>query len=76
MHMIDPAWIIPGGSDAYWRRLGWIDGEQGEGFGLDRGRGDYQGKAVSLVQGGGHLVECPFLFDRVKKLVYLCLTAA
>ena len=58
MHVIDPAWIIPGGSDAYWLRLGWIDGEQGEGLGVDRGRGGYQGKAVSLVQGGGHLVEC------------------
>src|SRR5271170_8345963 len=41
----------------YWLQLGRIDIEQGEGLGLDWGWGSNQGKAVSLVESGGHLVE-------------------
>src|SRR5580704_13448347 len=48
---------IAAGRLCYWLRLGRVDVEQGEGLGLDRGRGGNQGKAVSFVEGGGHLVE-------------------
>src|SRR5271169_4000154 len=41
----------------YWLQLGRIDSQQGEGLGLDWGRGSDQGKAVSLVDSGGHRVE-------------------
>src|SRR5271168_4458394 len=41
----------------YWLQLGRIDIEQGEGLGLDWGWGSNQGKAVGLVESGGHLVE-------------------
>src|SRR5438477_9101547 len=41
----------------YWLQLGRIDIEQGEGLGLDWGRGSDKGKAVSLVESGGHRVE-------------------
>src|SRR5271155_3455602 len=41
----------------YWLQLGRIDIEQAEGLSLDRGWGGNQGEAVSVVEGGGHLVE-------------------
>src|SRR5204863_9826420 len=41
----------------YWLQLGRIDIEQGEGLGLDWGWGSDQGKAVSLVESGGHCVD-------------------
>src|SRR6266480_7527933 len=41
----------------YWLQLGRIDIEQGEGLGLDWGWGSNQGKAVSLVESGGHCVD-------------------
>src|SRR3954451_5009800 len=41
----------------YWLQLGRIDIEQGEGLGLDWGWGSNQGKAVCVIEGGGHLVE-------------------
>src|SRR5207237_9775546 len=41
----------------YWLQLGRIDIEQGEGLGLDWGWGSNQGKAVSLVESGGHGVD-------------------
>ena len=56
-HVIDAMKKIAAGRLCYWLRLGRVDVEQGEGLGLDRGRGSNQGKAVSGVEGGGHLVE-------------------
>ena len=41
----------------YWLQPGRVDGEQTEGLGLDWGWGGDQGKAVSRIEGGGHLVE-------------------
>src|SRR5260370_24845379 len=42
---------------SYWLQLGGVDGEEAESLGLDRRWGGDQGKAVSSVEGGGHLVE-------------------
>src|SRR5260370_19462610 len=42
---------------SYWLQLGGVEGEEAEGLGLDRRWGGDQGKAVSSVEGGGHLVE-------------------
>src|SRR5947209_2222553 len=42
---------------SYWLQPGRVDGEQAEGEGLDWGWSCDQGKAVSLIEGGGHLVE-------------------
>jgi hypothetical protein len=42
----------------YWLQLRRIDLKQAEGEGLGRGCGGNQCEAVSLVEGGGHLVEC------------------
>src|ERR1700732_4356579 len=56
-HVIDAMKKIAAGRLCYWLRLGRVDVEQGEGLGLDRGRGSNQGNAVSGVEGGGHLVE-------------------
>src|SRR4029077_9059539 len=41
----------------YWLQPGRVDGEQAEGLGLDWGWSGDQGKAVSRIEGGGHLVE-------------------
>ena len=41
----------------YWLQLGRIDIQQGEGLSLDWGWGGNQGKAVSLVESGGHCVD-------------------
>src|SRR5713101_9986194 len=54
-------WILLGNCrrerGSYWLQLGGVDGEEAEGLGLDRRWGGDQGKAVSSVEGGGHLVE-------------------
>src|SRR5271169_3754494 len=42
---------------SYWLQRGRIDIEQGEGLGLDRGWGGNQGKAVGVIESGGHLIE-------------------
>src|SRR5260370_21836580 len=56
-HVIDPARELPAERGSYWLQLGGVDGEEAEGLGLDRRWGGDQGKAVSSVEGGGHLVE-------------------
>src|SRR2546429_9898855 len=45
------------GMPCYWLQFGRIDIQQGEGLGLDWGWGSNQGKAVSLVESGGHCVD-------------------
>src|SRR6267142_1732263 len=55
--LLTPQGRSPVGVRCYWRQLGRIDIEQAEGLGLDRGWGGNQGEAVSVVEGGGHLVE-------------------
>src|ERR1700730_1868259 len=48
---------FPAGGGAYWLQPGRVDIEQVEGLGLGRGWGGYQGKAVSIIERRGHLVE-------------------
>jgi hypothetical protein len=55
--VIAPARSISAGVVCYWLQLGRVDIEETESLGLDRRRGRDQGKAVSGVEGGGHLVE-------------------
>src|SRR2546423_10311977 len=57
MHVIDTPEKIFLGVLCYWLQLGRIDIQQGECLGLDWGWGSNQGKAVSLVESGGHRVE-------------------
>src|ERR1700740_3533211 len=54
---LTPQGKFPVGAPCYWLQPGRIDIEQTEGLRLDRGRGGDQGEAVSVVEGGGHLVE-------------------
>src|SRR5207245_475653 len=49
--------IFPAGVVCYWLQLGRVDIEEAESLSLDRRRGGDQGKAVSGVESGGHLVE-------------------
>src|SRR5215472_2835955 len=48
---------FPWGGVSYWLQADGIDAEEGEGSGLDRGRGGHQREAVSLVESGGHPVQ-------------------
>src|ERR1700736_5029980 len=48
---------FPAGGGAYWLHPGRVDIEQVEGLGLGRGWGGYKGKAVSIIERRGHLVE-------------------
>src|SRR5215469_11132544 len=56
-HAIDTMEKISAGRSRYWLQFGRIDSEQVEGLGLDRRRRGDQGKTVSVVERGGHLVE-------------------
>ena len=41
----------------YWLQLGRVDSEQAEGVGLDWCRISDHSEAVTVVEGGGHLIE-------------------
>jgi hypothetical protein len=55
--LLTPQGKYPLGKPYYWLQLGRVDGEQAEGLSLDRCWGSDNCEAVSVVEGGGHLIE-------------------